>query len=320
MARRNLTRVATAAAGLATLAFYAVAAYFAWLGLLFLWRQRPDPLTTAVVVVVVTVAFGYASYRLGTAAVLRSLDARDLPRERAPQLYRRLDELSSALGVETPTVCLARMEAPNALALGGPTNGVVVLDTSLFRLLSARELDTIVAHELAHVRNRDGLVSTLGATLVSTVAGLLGMALLPAMLLAAGAARAAALVRGRSAADIQRATVRARRAVGSLAVVLLFALTLVLRAHSRRRELAADDIAAELTGDPQALARALSRIQRAAAATGPLSSLYIHGDEQGTLTRLLATHPPMEQRIERLQRRAMRRDGIRTRGSQIPIQ
>jgi heat shock protein HtpX len=161
-------------------------------------------------------------------------------------------------------------------------------------------------------------VSTLGATLVSTVAGLLGLALLPAMLLAVGTARGLALVRGRSGADVQRATVRARRAVGGLAVVLLFALTLALRAYSRRRELAADDTAAELTDDPRALASALSRIGQAAAATGPLSSLYIHGDEQGTLTRLLATHPPMAERIERLERRATERESVR--GHRIPVQ
>lgn len=317
MARGVPERLALVVAGVATLVFYAGAAYLSWLGLLFIWRQRPDPVTTALVVVGVTVAFGYASYQLGTAAVVRSLGARELPRERAPHLYRRVDELSSALGVDSPTLCVARMEAPNALALGGPSDGVVVLDASLFRLLSARELDAIVAHELAHVKNRDGLVSTLGATLVSTVAGLLGLVLLPAVLLAAGAARGLALVQGRSYDDVQRATLRARRAVGSLAVVLLFALTLALRAHSRRRELAADDTAAELTDDPRALAAALSRIQRAAAATGPLSSLYIHGDERGTLTRLLATHPPMERRIERLERRAKARE--RERGRRIPV-
>jgi heat shock protein HtpX len=317
MVRRTAARLVMAAAGVATLAFYAAGAYLAWLGLVFLWRQRPDPVTTALVVAGVTVAFGYASYQLGTAAVLRSLGARELSRERAPELHRRLDELSADLGVDPPTLCVARMEAPNAMALGGPSDGVVVLDASLFRLLSVRELDAILAHELAHVRNRDGLVSTLGATLVSTVAGLLGLALLPAMLLAAGAARGLALVRGQSYDDIQRATVRARTAVGSLAVVLLFGLTLALRAHSRRRELAADDTAAALTGDPRALASALSRIQRAAAATGPLSSLYIHGDERGTVTRLLATHPPMEERIERLEERATTRE--RERGRRIPV-
>ncbi|MFC7175929.1 M48 family metallopeptidase [Halosegnis marinus] len=315
MERSLATRLAMVVAGLATVAFYAAGAWLAWRGLLFLWRQRPDPVTTAVVVLAVTVAFGYVSYALGQAAVLRTLGAEEVSPARAPELYRRLDELSVDLGIDRPTLCVARMEAPNALALGGPSDGVVVLDASLFRLLSAREVDGILAHELAHVKARDGLVSTLGASLVSTVAGLLGLVFLPAMLLAAGAARGLALVRGESYEAVRTATVRARVAVGSLAVVLLFALTLVLRAYSRRRELAADDTAVELTGDPAALAAALSKIERAAAASGPLSSLYIHGDERGTLTRLLATHPPMEARVERLRERA-----DRARGRRIPIQ
>lgn len=293
-----------AVAGLATVVFYAAAALVVWQALLAVWRQRPDPVTTVFVVLGVAVAFGYASYTLGQAAVLRTLGAEEIPPERAPELYRRLDELSADLDIARPTLCVARMEAPNALALGGPSDGVVVLDAGLFRLLSAREVDGILAHELAHVRNRDGLVTTLGASLVSTVAGLLGLVFLPAMLLAAGAARGLALVRGGSPDDIREATTRARVAAGGLAVVLLFALTLALRAHSRRRELAADDTAVALTGDPRALAAALSKIERAAAASGPLSSLYIHGDERGTLTRLLATHPPMEARVERLRERA----------------
>lgn len=316
MKRPPALRLAMVLAGLATLVFYAAGAYLAWHGLLFLWRQRPDPVTTALVVVGVTVAFGYASYQFGTAAVLRSLDAEELAERRAPELYRRVDALASELGIQRPTLCVARMEAPNALALGGPSDGVVVLDASLFRLLSAREIDALVAHELAHVESRDGLVSTLGATLVSTVAGLFGLVLLPVLLLAVGTARALALVSGGSYADVRAATDRARLLVNSLAVVALFVLTVLLRAYSRRRELAADDTAVELTGDPAALASALSKIQRAAAAHGPLSSLYVHGDAEGTLTRLLATHPPMERRIERLRERAER---PRRRGRRIPV-
>lgn len=196
------------------------------------------------------------------------------------------------------------MRSPNALALGGPRDGDLVLDASLFRLLSARELDAIVAHELAHLRSRDGLVQTIGASTVQTVAGLLLLALLPLTLLVAGTARALAYLRGDSHDRIRTTTARARAAVTGLAVLLLFAFTLALRAHSRRREIAADDRAAAVTGDPEALAAALRKIDRATAPSGPFSSLYIHGDEEGTLTRLLATHPPMEARIERLAARA----------------
>jgi heat shock protein HtpX len=290
--------------GLGMFVFYAVAAYLAYGGLLYLWRQRPDPTTTVVVVVTAALAFGYVSYQFGTARILRSLEAQEIETHRAPEFYRRVDELAASVGVDRPRVLVAHMEMPNALALGGPTDGELVLDARLFRLLSARELEAIVAHELAHLENRDGLVQTVGYSLVQTVTGLLLLALFPITLLVAGSVRALGYVRGDSFQEIKQSTRRARLAVTSLSVVLLFVFTLALRAHSRRRELAADDRAAEVTGQPRALASALQKIERAATPTGPLSSLYIHGDEEGPLTRLLATHPPMETRVERLEAQA----------------
>ncbi|MFB6117316.1 M48 family metallopeptidase [Halosegnis sp.] len=315
--RRPAARLLAVVAGAVTLVAYAASAYVVWRGLLFVWRRRPDPLLTVAVVVATTAALGYASYAFGTAGILRSLGADPLSRREMPELYRRLGALSNRLGVDTPTVCVARMEAPNALALGGPSDGVIVLDARLFRLLSARELEAILAHELAHLDARDGLVQTLGATLVSTAAGVVAVVLLPALLLAVGLARAFALARGQDRQMREAATARARAAVGSVAVLLLFGLTVLLRAYSRRRELAADDTAATLTDYPAALASALARIKRATAASGLLSSLYIHGDEEGTLTRLLATHPPMDERIRRLREQAAASDSTVRR---IPVQ
>jgi heat shock protein HtpX len=293
-----------AATGLGMFVFYAVAAYLAYGGLLYLWQQRPDPATTVVVVVLAALAFGYVSYQVGTARILRSLEAREIEPHRAPEFYRRVDELAVSVGVDRPRVLVASMEMPNALALGGPTDGELVLDARLFQLLSARELEAIVAHELAHLENRDGLVQTVGYSLVQTVTGLLLLALFPITLLVVGSVRALGYVRGDSFERIRETTTRARLAVTSLSVVLLFVFTLALRAHSRRRELAADDRAVDVTGSPQALASALRKIERAATPTGPLSSLYIHGDEEGPLTRLLATHPPMDERVERLESQA----------------
>ncbi|WP_075938150.1 M48 family metallopeptidase [Halosegnis longus] len=300
-------------AALATLVFYAAAAALAWAALLAVWSHRPDPVATVLIIAGVTIAFGYGSYRVGTRVIVESLGAEPLAPERSPELHRRVAHLSDQLGIDPPTVCVARMETPNALALGGRRDGVLVLDVRLFRLLSGPELDGILAHELAHLRARDGLVGTLGATATSTVAGLLGLLLLPAALLAVGVARSLALARGDSPAEMEATAAWAQAAVGSLAVVLLFGLTALLRAYSRRRELAADDTAAELTGNPRALASALSRIRRASTPSGPLAQLYIHGDETGTLTRLLATHPPMDERIERLRQR----DSAPRRGRQV---
>lgn len=289
--------------GVTILLVYGAAAVLAYRGLAFLWAHRPDPATTILALIAGALAFGYLGYQIGTARILHRLGAEELPRSRAPELYRLIDELAAEVGIEPPRVLVAQMEAPNALALGGP-GGDLVLDARLFRLLSARELRAILAHEFAHLENRDGLVQTLGYALIQTVAGLLLVALLPLVLLASGIARAVGYVRGQSPASIQRASALAGAAVTSIAVLLLFAFTLALRAYSRRRELAADDRAVELTGDPAALASALATIEQAATPSGPLSSLYIHGDEEGTLTRLLATHPPMSERVERLRNRA----------------
>jgi len=308
-----------AAVGVALFVVYATLAAASYLLIASFLRglTRTELLTTVVLVVGLTLALGYLSYQYGTARMLDALDARRLPRERAPALYGRLDELADRMGVGTPTVAVARMEMPNALAVGGGRDGVVVLDGRLFRLLDAEELEGILAHELAHLENRDSLVQTLAYSLARTLVGVLTVLLLPVALLLDGLSTALGWLRGRPAAgspgvDLLRATVG--RAVLSVLVVL----TLLVRAHSRRREFAADERAAELTGRPLALARALRTIERASRpAGGLLATLYIHAEESDPLTRMLSTHPPMDERVERLVEMAERRE--RARGRRIPI-
>ena len=270
-------------------------------------------LTTAALVVGLTLAFGYLSYRYGTARLLAALDARRLPPERAPALYDRLDELADSVGVEPPTVAVARMEMPNALAVGAGRAGVIVLDGRLFRLLDADELEGILAHELAHLESRDSLVQTLAYSLARTLVGVLTVLLFPVALLLDGLSTALAWLRGRpteGSPGVDRLRVTVARAVLSVLVVL----TLLVRAHSRRREFAADERAAEVTGRPLALARALRTIERASRpAGGLLATLYIHAEESDPLSRMLSTHPPMDDRIERLVElaEAREREGVR---------
>ncbi|MFB6122370.1 MAG: M48 family metallopeptidase [Haloferacaceae archaeon] len=315
--RRPVTRALMALTGVAMLFVYAVAALAVYRLLLLLWRQRPDPATTALVVVGLSLAFGYASYRLGTARILSALDATELSRTRAAGFYDRVDALADEMGVDAPRVLVARMQSPNALALGGPNDGDVVLDASLFRLLDGDELEAIVAHELAHLERRDSLVKTLGYSLARTVVGVVVLLLLPVTILLAGFARGLAYLRGGDPADVRRLTARVQTAVASVVVLFLFVFTFALQAYSRRREYAADRRAADVTGDPLALARALAKIRRASTPGGLLSMLYIHGEEEGTLTRLLASHPPMDERIDRLADRAEERRG---RAVRIPVE
>jgi heat shock protein HtpX len=202
-------------------------------------------------------------------------------------------------------VFVADLKAPNAFALGGVRSGVLVVDLSLFRLLSPAEREAIVAHELAHLESYDAFVQTLAYSAMRTLVGLLLLPLLPVLLLVTGVARAMAWIRGRPH-EWSRSPLMLLYAWVSLGVtVLTIALTALIRAHSRRREYRADDRAIEVTGDPLALARALRIIQRATdRQRGLLSTLYVSGDEEGVLTRLLSTHPPMDDRIERLVERA----------------
>lgn len=200
----------------------------------------------------------------------------------APGLYARINRISSSFGIDSVTLYAARIGEPNALAVGAARGGGVVIDVGLFGLLSAAELEAIIAHELAHLESRDGLIQTLGYTMVRTIGGICYLALLPVGLLVGGVVRASAWLRGERPRPLSTHFAAVQWRVAQAVIVLLFALTLALRAHSRRREYAADDRAVEATGDPIALARALVKIQRAATPEwGLLSPLYVHGDEEG---------------------------------------
>lgn len=305
--RRIGVRIVMTSIGVMLLIFYLSAALLAYQALTMLWRSRPDPTTAIVIVGVFTIAFGYLSYRFGTARLIASLDALELPREHAPGVYRRLDRLCERTTVAPPKLLIARLSAPNALAIGGGRNAIV-LDAMLLRLLDADELEAVLAHELAHLESRDSLIQTLAYTAVRTVVGVANLFVLPIVLLLTGVARAVAWIAGRPTAWPHNPIGRVRLRLGQLIVLVLVMLTLVVFAHSRRREYAADDRAVAITGNPMALARALAKIQRASDPSWRLRSpLYIHGDEEGILLRLLSTHPSMDDRIDRLIERANRR-------------
>jgi heat shock protein HtpX len=303
--RRVGLRLLMAGVGFAVLVFYALAAAVAYWALVLFWVNRP-PLTQALVIVGgMTLLFGYLSYQFGTTQLLRGLDAVEIPRDRAPQLYDRVEDLSASMAIQPPRLLVADLALPNALALGSARNGVVVVDRSLFRLLTRSEFDAIIAHELAHLESRDSLVQTLAFSAMRTVVGLLTLALLPLLLFVTGIARGLAWIRGRPTTWSQSALGRFRGLVESGVAVVFLLLTLLVRAHSRRREFAADDRAAEVTGQPVALARALGKIERVSDPDwGLLTPLYTRGDEQGTLTRILSTHPATDERIDRLLDRA----------------
>jgi heat shock protein HtpX len=304
--RRLALRLSMVLVGVSVLAVYAGGAYLSLLLLRSLWVGGLSPEATVALVVGTALLFSYLSYWAGTQRTLASLDAVAVDPRRAPTVHRWLDTFSERMAVGRPALYVATMQAPNALALGSRGRGAVVLDRSLFRLLDRTELRAIVAHELAHLESRDSLVQTLALGLFRTLFGVVLLALFPVSLLLTGVARGVAWAAGRPRGWEENPVARLRQAVGRVLLGVFVAVTLLVRAHSRRREFAADDRAVEVTGDPLALARALQKIERASSPEWSLlSPLYVHDDEDDDRwTRLLSTHPPVDERVDRLVARA----------------
>lgn len=289
--------------GLAVFAIYAAAALGGYLLLTWLFAETPDLLTGVLAIAVLTLVASYLSYRFGTRRLLSSLRAVELPRERSPSLYRRLDRLCSEMDVSRPPLLVAELGVPNALSLGGPREGVIVIDRSLLSLLTVDELEGILAHELAHMESYDTFIQTLAVSLMRSLAGFVTLLLLPVLLLLHGIDRSMAWILGRPADTRPGLAGLLKQSIEVLVGLLLSVATLLFLAYSRRREFAADSRAAAVTGKPVALARALSKIERATSPEwGIRSLLYIHGDEHEDdgLERLLSTHPPVRDRVDEL--------------------
>ena len=302
-------RLAMAVVGIASLGVYVLAAAVGYRLVVELWARRPSPAVAAVAILAGAVLFGLVSYWAGTTQLKRSLDAVELPYARAPGVYQRLAWLTERMDAQTPQLLVARLPVPNAFAVGG-TQGAIVVDSRLFGFLTGDELEALLAHELAHLENRDALVQTLAYSLFQNLVGLVVLLVLPLAMLAGGVARALALVRGRPDRWTDSLLGRVQRTALGVVGLLGVALTLLVLAYSRRREWAADDRAAAVTGNPLALARALRKIERASTPDlGLLAPLYVHGEDDSALSRLLSTHPPMDERIDRLVERA-ERDGV----------
>ncbi len=304
MGRTGL-RILMVATGLGLTTLYVGGAYLSYRVLVWVLADRVSLAVTAFALVGMTFAFGVFSYRFGTLRLLSRVGARAVPPERAPDLYGRVEHLSDRMNLAPPTIAVASLDVPNAFALGGVGDGVVVIDRRLFALLDEAELEALLAHELAHLEGNDALIQTLAYSAVRTLVGLLTLLVLPVVLLVTGVAQGGAWIAGRPT-EWQRSPLWAVfTAVETGTATLLVVLTLLIRAHSRRREFAADDRAVTVTGTPIALARALRKIETASNPERHLvTTLYVHGDEGDRLGRLLSTHPSMDERVDRLVERS----------------
>ncbi|WP_256545067.1 M48 family metallopeptidase [Halobellus inordinatus] len=303
------SRLQRTAVGVAVLSFYGLLALGSIVVLTAIWQFRPSPVVLVLGVVVGTLVVAFLSLRLGTRQVLATVDAWELPASRAPVVYDLLAAVADEMAVEQPRLLVARLGMPNALALPTPGRGTLVVDASLFRLLDAAEFEALLAHELAHLERHDSLVQTTALSLTQFVVITLELLLSPLVFLVTGAALGIAWLRGepRSWAETVPGRLRARIEMGI--ALLGVTATLFLRAHARRREFAADERAAEVTGRPLALASALQKLDRSTRPDfGSVSPLWTHGEvpseEERRLREYFSTHPRIEDRIARLRERA----------------
>jgi heat shock protein HtpX len=240
----------------------------------------------ALVALVVAGAMNFGSYFFSDKIVLRMYRAREVTRAEAPVLYEVVESLSRRAGLPVPRVAIIPGQQPNAFATGrNPEHAVVAATEGILQILDREELEGVMAHELAHVRNRDMLISSVAATLAGAI-----MVLSRFGLFFGGGDRD-----------------RGGGALALLVVILApIAAMIIQAAISRSREFAADAGGAEISGKPRALASALQKLE-ATARRVPLQGnpatahmFIVHPFRGGGIGKLFSTHPPTEERVERL--------------------
>jgi heat shock protein HtpX len=251
----------------------------------------------AMIFLVIAGAMNFFAYWFSDKFALRMAGARQIEERDDPRLFAMIREVAEKSRMPMPRVYVINNPSPNAFATGrNPQHAVVAVTTGIQSLLTERELRGVIGHEMGHVRNRDILTSSIVATVAGAIS-LIAQVLMWSSIFGGG--------RGRG-----------QHPLVMIAVILLapIAATIIQLGISRTREYAADKTGAEVTGDPEALASALEKLQRgvemrpmeATPAQESVSALYIVKPFAGGggMKNLFSTHPPLEDRIKRL--RSMR--------------
>jgi heat shock protein HtpX len=244
------------------------------------------------IALLVALGMNFFSYWFSDKMVLKMYNAQQVDETSAPQFYRMVAELAQRAGLPMPKVYLIQEDAPNAFATGrNPANAAVAATTGILRVLTERELRGVMAHELAHVKHRDILISTISATMAGAISMLANFAM---------------FFGGRDSEG------RPANPIAGILVMLLapLAASLIQMAISRAREFEADRGGAEISGDPQALASALQKIHHYATRGAPLEAAERHPETAqmmimnplsgGGLRGLFSTHPATEERVAKL--------------------
>jgi len=243
-------------------------------------------------------AFGinFITYWFSDKIVLKMYRAREVSEAEAPDLYGMVRRLAQKAELPMPRVYIIDQDQPNAFATGrNPKHGAVAATTGIMRILSREELEGVMAHELAHIKNRDILVSTIAAAIAGAISYLAQMAQW-------------AMIFGGGRSDEEGGS----NPIAAIAMMIVgpIAAMLVQMAISRSREYGADEGGAKIAGNPMYLANALNKLDMASRqipmnANPATSHMFIVNPlSGGSLLKLFSTHPPIQDRVAKL--KAMR--------------
>jgi len=274
--------------------FFVLTLLFVVVGLVVGASFAGNPIMGAGLFFIIILIMNLVSYFWSDKIVLKSYKARIVSDEEAPALHGLVREVAAQAAIPMPRVAIVPSQTPNAFATGrNPQNAVVAVTEGILHLLDERELKGVIAHEISHVKNRDILVMTIAATMAGFIAF--------------------------AARMYYWGSIFGSRRGGNIFIALLVSIVaaigamIIQMAISRTREFKADATGARLMGDPLALAAALAKLENGnrrrpmRLGSPSSSSLFIANPFSGQrsfFTRIFSTHPPMEERIRRLEKMA----------------
>ena len=247
---------------------------------------------------VFAIGMNFFSYWFSDKMVLKAYGAQPLDATNAPELYSIVNELANAANIPMPKLYMIDSDTPNAFATGrNPKHAAVAVTRGIMRICTREELKGVIGHELSHVLNRDILISTVAATLAGVVMMIGTMARWGAMFGGFGGRDE----NGRGGGLLE---------LLAMAILAPLAATMIQLAISRTREYQADASGAHLTHNPLLLANALRKLESANermpmdASQATAHMFIVNPLSAGGLSRLFSTHPPIEERIRRLEQMA----------------
>jgi heat shock protein HtpX len=269
-----------------TILLAVMTALIIWIGQYFGGQQG------MIIALLIAAGMNFFSYWFSDKIVLKMYRAQEVSPQQAPQIYEMVKSLTGPAELPMPKIYMIPKEAPNAFATGrNPEHAVVAVTQGLLNIMDHDEVKGVLAHELAHVKNRDILIGSIAATMAGAIMVLANMA------------RFSALFGGRGGDGD-----RGGGAIGLIAISIMapFAAMIIQMAISRSREYLADSTGARFAGSPEGLARALEKLGQYSKslplnASPSTAHMFIVNPLSGrSMMSLFSTHPPLEERIARL--------------------